>query len=97
MNEELNIESKQEKISEVKLGNRTISDPIELAESFAEHFKTCATTFVNSLPSGATDYSKIDQGVAWDFNQTNVVEVAKIILGLQTKNSCGKSLRFCTG
>jgi len=92
LKEELLLTKDREEINKVKINNREITDPDEIAKAFKGHFETCAVDLANNLPNGSPDLSKIEEGDNWTFEKTGSVEIIKIIKELETKNSSGHDL-----
>jgi hypothetical protein len=92
LKQELLIEKDCKKIVEITKNGNKISNDKQIAESFKEHFETCASNLASNLPPSRDTCDIIPQGNNWSFNTVSEIELVKIISGLKNKNSCGPDL-----
>ena len=89
LREGLLINNHFETIEEINNNNKVLTDTVEIAGAFKEHFETCAFNLASGLPPGKDTVEALPLGVNWGFQETNELELVAIIKSLKTKNSCG--------
>jgi hypothetical protein len=87
--EGLLLEQSSTKIEEISLNGFIYKDDQDIANTFKNYFKTCATNSSQNLPQGLYTSEVLPIGDTWSFKQTSEIELLKIIKSLQTKNSSG--------
>ena len=89
---ELLLQSDRNKIKEIVNEGEKITEDVNLAKTFKNHFETCATKLTEGLPVGHDTSTVMPLGQEWGFNLTTEVEIVKIIKSLENKNSSGFDL-----
>jgi len=92
LKEELKIHQTQESNSAINLNGNLITDSVEIARSFKEHFETCAIKLANDVPQSGDNEIITEQKPDWQFHPINEVKLNKIIDSLLPKSSCGFDL-----
>jgi len=85
----LHLETSNEKVTEIKIGDRLLHSETEIALAFKTHFETCAKNLAKDLPDGHDTSVVMAQGNPWGLKHTTSVELFKIIRSLKNKNSSG--------
>jgi len=92
LKKELLIEKEQKNIDEITINGNNITDKVEIAASFKEHFKLCASELASNLPQSKDTCNVMEQGENWSFKKITELELVKVIGSMKSKNSCGPDL-----
>jgi hypothetical protein len=89
---ELKLTSKKETIDEIRIGESTVTEKIEIARGFKTHFETCAAKLARDVPDSGNNEILIEQQENWNFEPISEADLLKIIDSLLPKSSCGFDL-----
>ncbi len=92
LKKQLFLEKSKIEIDSVTVNNNILTNRMDIAKSFKNHFETCALNLANNLPPSGNTAEIMQQGDTWSFKTTTEVEIVEIINGLVSKNSCGPDL-----
>jgi hypothetical protein len=92
LKKELLLEKDTNKIAGILVNDELIENEYKIAESFKNHFETCATNLASNLPPSRDTSTIMNPGAEWSFTKINERDIVRIIKSLQNKNSCGADL-----
>ncbi len=92
LKEELKIDNIKESITSINSNGQIITDKIEIAKTFKNHFQTCATKLAQGIQEQGDCEILCEQQPEWGFKIITERELIKIIDSLQPKASCGFDL-----
>ena len=91
LKEELKIKTDKENITVIN-DNGLITDKVKIAESFKNHFESCATKLAQSVRDTGDCEILTEQQPEWGFHAITEEELIKMINTLVPKASCGFDL-----
>ena len=89
---ELKLSQNRENIEAIQKEGNLITDKKAIAQEFKNHFETCATKLARGVPNSQECNILIEQQNDWEFKETNIAELEKIIDSILPKSSCGFDL-----
>ena len=74
------------------VNGQKIENENQIAESFKNHFQTCALSLAENLPPSRDTCNVMLDGNKWSFKPVSEADIVKIINSLKNKNSSGPDL-----
>ncbi len=92
LKDELKLSKNKDEIDKLQINGVTITDKNEIANSFKNHFQSCATELANNIVDNGECDILTEQKPDWKFKKITEIELLKIIDTLLPKASCGFDL-----
>jgi len=89
---ELKLKNSKDDIAKIIINDNEITEPVELATCFKDHFENCAAQLANNVPNSGECNILTDQRQAWKFHAITEKELLELISSLQPKSSSGFDL-----
>ena len=89
---ELKLSKKRDDIEAIQKEGELITGKKNIAKEFKNHFETCATKLASGVTASQDCEILIEQQDDWEFKETNVTELIKVIDSILPKSSSGFDL-----